>query len=643
MLRTKLIIGLLGLFVLHNKTMAQTLEHKIPKNAFAVATISGKSFFDLISLSQFNQSKIGQALIEKLNQRSSSTLQGVQDLGFNLNAQVYIYTTKTDSTLYYGILVPISSSIKLSQFLQTFGHPKELSNGQWLLDLDDKKQLLIWDEHALYFLRGDLQTRYFEDETVAKRYGLVNKKLSDAYNSELIEPTAPPIMDAEGEEWDATDSIGEYKDAVDSAIADIYDVAPAEDYEEADAARDSMYDAYYASVAADDSIKSKLLEQWLHQEAIKIVGSKETFDNQSFKKSYRKNALASLWIRNINELYQDFVPGIYNAYTLLLGGKAKKFDTGFESANVYLTFDKNAVTLDGAISFSDEQVKAYRNIYNRKLNRKFFKYLNDDAITYTSLAVNTENYLKELPTLMQQYYGSLLGQYNKEIDLGSSLFSLLLDEKAIGKVVKGDGLFALTAIDEREVKYTTYEYDDDYNSIEVEKTKKEHIPAFLAMFSSDDMQLFKKAIALGVSKDKITEDDGIYTIKGLTGPFAIYVLLKDGIVFFGTSQDDLRDIKHNRYKNSLSPKHKKLLSDNKFAVVFNSKRIVQAIDSLDIPASKQVLALQEKIQGLGDFYFTSKGIKGKRMQGSFRAEVPSSQQNALRYIMNLVEDMAFRP
>ncbi|MEH6306750.1 hypothetical protein RYH73_13925 [Olivibacter sp. CPCC 100613] len=641
MQKIKLLIGLLGLFF-SNNLLAQRLAPKIPKDAFVVATINGRSFFELISVSQFNQSKIGQALITKLNRIGKGNIQGLEELGFNLDAQVYAYSTKTDSIRYYGMSVPLSNSTRVGDFLKTFGEPQKLNNGQWILDLNEKKQLLVWNEQTLYLLSAELRTSFFEDETTAKKYGLANKKLSDEYNDSVIDSTA--LKDSADVEWDAVDSLYNYDTGIDSATVEGYDeVLPAEEYEAADAARNAMYDTYYASIAADDSIKNELLKQWLHQEAIKLIESKEVFNDPAFNKSYRKNALASLWIRNVNELYHDFVPGVYNAYALLLGAKAKKFDTGFESANIYLTLAKNTLTVDGSIALASEQVSAYRNVYNRRLNKKFFKYLTEDAIAYTSIAVNTENYLRELPTLMQQYYGSLLGQYDKEVDLGSSIFSLLLDEKAIGKTIKGDGVFALTGIKEQEVKYTTYEYDEDYNSVEVEKTKKESIPAFLAMFSSNDMSLFKKTIALGIARGKVTENEGVYTISGLKGPFEVHILLKDGIVFIGTAFDDLLDIKYNRYKSNLSSKHKKILNDNKFAVLFNSKKIVKAVNSLDIPTTKRALALQEKIQALGDFYFTSKGIKGKKMLGSFQAEFPNSKNNALQYILDIVENESFRP
>src|SRR3546814_11926467 len=92
---------------------------------------------------------------------------------------------------------------------------------------------------------------------------------------------------------------------------------------------------------------------------------------------------------------------------------------------------------------------------------------------------------------MKDMYGNLFEQYEADIALGADLVSLLLDEAAIANVAKGDALFVLNGIAEREVPYISYEYDDDYNYMEVEKIKMETIPDFLLMFSSDDVQIYK--------------------------------------------------------------------------------------------------------------------------------------------------------
>src|SRR5690606_27181134 len=120
------------------------------------------------------------------------------------------------------------------------------------------------------------------------------------------------------------------------------------------------------------------------------------------------------------------------------------------------------------------------------------------ALGFFSFNLSTEAYIKNLPKIMERYYGSFMPRYSNAISLAATLFDVVLDEKAIGKVFKGDNLFVLNGVTKVDVTYTDYEYDDDYNYTEVEKTKTETIPQFLWMFSSDDTRIFDKLIQIGL-------------------------------------------------------------------------------------------------------------------------------------------------
>ena len=613
---------------------AQRIEKNLPKNAYAVATINSKYFFDLISVGEFNQSEIGKALLKKIGKSNNKQFRSVEDFGIDLHAQMYIYSTKSDSIVYYGMLVPLYDAKKLDTLMSDIGTSLHAQKGSRRIDLEDKKQIVTWNDDVLRIFSGDLQDHFFENEEIAAKYGIKNSKLSDTYDTPL-EPPAPPITDTVGSYWDETDTL---EASSDSSVVTIQE----EDYNSDNYVdsinQDSIYDNYYASIAADDSIKTVLLKKWLNDEVNRLSITKEIFENKSFKQVVNKKALASVWIRNVDELYNDFVPDVYSAF---LGKKTNKFSAGFGSANAHLVVEGNQVKLSGALEVADDQAKSYHKIYNRKMNKKFFKYIDNDALVYLGYKVNTQAYLEELPKLTKQYYGRLLSGFKEEMDLGATLFSLVLDEKAIGKVVKGDGVFVLNSVKEREVKYTTYEYDDDYNSVEVEKMKKETLPDFLWMFSSDDMKLIEKLLSIGLSKRAITEEDGIYTFKNKKSPFDMHILLKDGIIFIGTSFESLVDVQQGKSKNNLSVKNKTVLKKNSAVLALNTSKISEAVSTLDLPDSYGSKALKEKLQGLGNFYFTSKGMDGNKMVAEFSGEFPSTHKNALKYILYLIENTAF--
>src|SRR5690606_21853909 len=140
-------------------------------------------------------------------------------------------------------------------------------------------------------------------------------------------------------------------------------------------------------------------------------------------------------------------------------------------------------------------------------------------------------------------------------------------------VAKGDAWFVLNGIAEQEVPYISYEYDDDYNYIEVEKTKMETIPDFLLMFSSDDMQLYNRMMTYVTSKGYLTEQNGIFLLSQGELPFDLAFTRKNGIVFVGSSLDQLTAIVHGNYRGKVDKQTRRLLTKNKVAGILSAKKL----------------------------------------------------------------------
>ncbi|MGY0035937.1 hypothetical protein [Pedobacter sp. NJ-S-72] len=114
---------------------------------------------------------------------------------------------------------------------------------------------------------------------------------------------------------------------------------------------------------------------------------------------------------------------------------------------------------------------AFTKINKRKVNRKFLDYVNEDKlIGYMAYAMDSKAYLEQYPKLMNKMYGSV---YKDELNMATDLFSLILDEEAISKVIKGDGLFIFNGLTQKEVTYKTYKYNEDnFEKDTVTRTKK---------------------------------------------------------------------------------------------------------------------------------------------------------------------------
>ncbi|SEM51273.1 protein of unknown function [bacterium A37T11] len=580
---------------------AQDLASHIPADAFAVATIRSNQFFTLMPLAEFDQSEVGKRIIKNISEMAKGPYQSIADLGINLNSASYLFSRMTDSITYYGLMVPLADAAKWDQLYQKSGNVYTKSGDLRSLSLPDKEFSLVWNDHALVILKGSLKSNYFEQKDVASRYGLKNTNYGDYY----------PSADTSAVANDTT--------GADTTSADHY------------------YDDYNKKAAQDDSLKTRLTAEWVQKEIITLLyqpNGSSILSNGSFKRSIPKKAVATVWLRNLDEIYKSFVPDIYTA---MLGVKKGSFFTGLGSINASLIIDHDKVQIVSEAGVSKELAASYRKMYKRKLNKKFLKYIDSDkAVGMLSLSLNSQAYLEELPKLVHQTYSRLVPVYGHEIDLGALIFSLLLDEKGLGQVVKGDGLMLLNGISEREVTYTDYEYDQDYNSKEVQKKKIEQIPDFLAMFSSDDSRLFEKLLDYGVFRKTVIHADGLYTLPVGKSPFPLHFLIKDKIVFVGTSLQDIQRIQKGQTWGKVSSKDRTVLTKNNMALLLKTSKAPALLSNIPAASASGLDRWKRLAAGMGDFSISTTRFKGNKIGGVFNADVPSSDVNGLKYLIRLV-------
>ena len=195
---------------------------------------------------------------------------------------------------------------------------------------------------------------------------------------------------------------------------------------------------------------------------------------------------------------------------------------------------------------------AFTKINKRKVNRKFLNYVNEDKlIGYMAYAMDSKAYLEEYPKLMNRMYGSV---YKDEVSMATDLFSLVLDEEAISKVIKGDGLFIFNGLTQKEVSYKTYEYNqDNFEKDTVTRTKKETMPDFLFMVSTEDTRLLNKLIAYGVKKKVVTAMHSYYELITPKSPMPVYFAIHNGIIFIGSDSKEVEQIVNNKYQAKFLP------------------------------------------------------------------------------------------
>lgn len=659
----------LATLFLISSVSAQDLAHKIPNDAFAVVSIQTGHFFELMKVDDFDRSTIGRAIIEKSRDIDLQGVNSIADFGIALDRPGYFYATLSDSIAYFSFLLPIDDIEKIEahfaagETIRDHGAFKSFAKAT-----SGDSSIFAWNNTMLSITTPSLIGPYFQQDEVAERYGIRNYSYYDYYNQLPAEEEA---ADWDGAGWVETDSgydtvylnipppalpdsTDQYKE-VDSLYDDTADwdgiAVPADSvFAETDSTdryyddmyddylpdsatpSDNLYDEYYA---ADQEIKRQLTNEWVA--AFVGLQFEETpvtsvLTNRSYVSSLSKEALVSVWIPSFEAVYTTLLPELREF------GRNGNLFSYYGSLQAALFADKEGFRVESQMELEAGIAKSFKRIYGKKLNRKLLKYVNtDDAIGLFAVSMDTRAYLEELPALMKDTYGGLFEQYEADIALGADLVSLLLDEAAVAKVAKGDALFVLNGLAEREVPYISYEYDDDYNYIEVEKTKMETIPDFLLMFSSDDESLYNRIMTYVTGKGYLTEQHGIYRFSGKDLPFELVFTRKNGIVFVGTSVDQLAAIVNGSYRGKMDRSTRRLLMRNKVAGMLSAKKLSKEIPTEQLASLDRYIAFHKVFGSMGDFYFKSSGVKGNRISGEFVAQTPEGFDNPIQYLFNLVD------
>jgi len=687
----KKILITISLLLLIKLNYAQDLVRKIPANAFTVATIKGDNVFKMMFVKDFNESFFGKKLLTETSKSLDKELNSIEDFGINLEKNIYYYNQLTDSITYNCFLFPLKDVAKFESLINEKDKKIKSDGTIRTLILPDSTSVITWNNEMIYFITGSIKSSFFADSLHSARYGIKEIRYQNDYDQTLVDSAAvavdstdvttePPMVEniiispppaTEGyrvhpplnkqkekksktaskssnkkatkkktakkkssvksrkkvREIEIEDSplMGE-QDAIDSASTWTHTANP-----------DEQYDEYQKERVEQDAKKKQLALVWITAQADKIFNSSyasiET--NKSYTSSLDHKAIAELWVSSLQDVYNSVAPefGSYAKSGLM---------KGYGSLNAKLFMDDKSFRISTGLELAKDQADSYKKIMNRKLNKKFLNYVNSEkALGFMSYSIDTRAYLEEFPKLMKQTYGSFLGKnMDEEFDLGTDLFSLLLDEEAVSKVIKGDALFVINGLNTKDVTYTTYDYDDDYNRKEITKTKKETLPDFLFMFSSDDHRLINKLIKYGTNKNYVTVSNNIYKIKEKKSPIDIYFMIKNDIIFFGNSLTEMQSIYNNTFQSSINKKHKNLLAKNNFSFLFNAKNLVGKVPTEEIGGEETAKKFNETLGKMGDVYMKSNPIKGNLVSAEISAEIPNGHENALKYLFSLIENAA---
>lgn len=566
----KIIAGLL-LMAVAITVNAQKLENKIPKNADIVVTARGARVFDLISMTELNNSAFGEMVLKNANRRKETKRTSLEEMGFKLKKNAYYFLQNTDSVTYHGFAVELADRVAFEGNFNSYKREKIKQINGYSVIKGYSGDITIWNDNLLMFINGEINKNYVKN------------------NRERLEELT-----------------GE----------------------------DSSY-----------RIRKELGKKWTQDKTfnfLNLVPSQTLATSVSFQKAKAKDAVMTLWLRNYGSLMNSIVSSFQRelgeiADYMSMNNIGDAYGINEIVGNLY--FDKDAARLELDMYVNDTMKESFKKMYGKKMDKNMVRAFNhNDVLGFVSLSIDTEAMLVEYPHLMTSMYGSVLPKFKEEISVVADLISLVMDEKAIGELLTGDALFVVNDFSEKEVEYTTYEYDDDYNRKEVTKKKNELVPDASLLIGSKRKDLMNKFFKLAKKHNLIKEvAPGVFELdaKEAKVPFKFYATVQNNVVTFTTEKETAIALQRKVFAVNAS-KHKKILTKNSSVFYIDVKNILNKIPVELRSGKTEAKAFAFTKDNVKDAYLRVGRIKGNKVSSELSINTYGKQENTLKTILALI-------
>lgn len=613
---------------------AQDLIKNIPANATAVVTIKGGNVTDLFSIKEFENSKIGQEIVKELTRETSGDLTSLNDLGIDFKGSAYYFLQAEKGVFSNYFALPLLNKAGFDKLMKLNNSSTEkikTTGDITYFQNEYDGSTVAWNDKMFVVVVS-------EDTSNDDDYGFYD--YND--NIEVVEGT---VEEVEETVYEAVEEAQEVEETI---------VESTEDYEVEVVEETETTNDYY------QERRERLEKERQEREAKRIAkrqrvallnlkkvkafmngeyAANNILSNKSYVASLGKqNFEAHAWAGDFMNLYQELVLdqmygnalGMYNVEQLYNGS----------TVSSTLDFTKTSAVLNIDYTMSDIMAKHAKAMYDGKMNKDFFKYFNEDKMLgYMSVNASTEGLLTEYPKLMKSMFAnSANNEMATVIPLGADVLSIFLDEEAIGELVRGDMLFVVNDIAKKQITYTTYDYDEDYNRIPIEKTKEETVPDFIFMATSNGESIFNKLMNIAVKENEMTVDNGIYKFNTPRSvPVNVYAMHANGVLFFATSKEQLLAIRNGNFNGGVSSEHKKNISKNTSAVYVDGKSIISQVPVEELPRDfrKKINFITSNTE---DMLITTSKLKGNKSSSKVVLNTPEEgHKNGLVYFINFID------
>ena len=636
---------------------AQNLITKVPSNASVVIKYAGENFTTKVPLQKIDS--YGFIKNNFFKMLHLDTLTSLQHTGINFEQDAYQYITMEDSSLNFVTVMHLKNLPPFLQLIKAnYGATITTvqKNGYSMLPVSattyvgwsDKMAMIVNTTYQNKKNYYDWLYRSNNDSTVAVVTSPVAEEVvivtdtTVKFNPPKIVKTKPvkPIVKAKPKT-----PVKRSPEKNQPSKKEMEEIAAKEQYRIQDsitAVKKDLWEQQQEMIAKakQEAVAEKIM-------GTAFTGSIISIENEvSYKKIIDPVAHASVWFNaeNISAQYFNyFNRGMYS----MLGNTIKYTkDTaaGFRSSvNIY--FDKDKMRMEQKTFSSDAKMAAMgAAVMNSKQNESIINYVNPGNIGYFSMSINTEAMANYYYTLMKQYISNTpyLKEYGDIVDVYIDLLEIMIDEKGIADMMPGNFLFVMHDLKTKQVSYTDYEFDKEFNRKEIKKTKSELSPNFTFVMETKKEGFMEKLAHLPIKyaekekfnyKDKggyneYTLDSGKYPISSL------YFMVKNGKAVVTTSKEAI-DLTINNTGFATDAVTKNSILNNNYSLNISTKKILEKMGS-EFSAGVNKKIGDYLLANMGDIKMES-SLKDGIIQGTTTMSINGNHANSLEFFFNMMD------
>ena len=610
----------------------QTCMKYVPSNAPVILTMNLKNLDKKVNLDQMKQYTFYQEIIKELTQSGTMNefesayfedfMYAPEKLGYDLLEPIYFFIKKEGDRTYFTLVTKLADRSKYEMGLQKLAQEKYLPN------LQQK------DGYQLYQEGGD--TYAWNDEVVVNVW---SEKTADPYAGWGIEEETYEEVEA-GEPW-VMEETPEYE--IEEEPAPELEVE--EDISEDLPVFDDVENTgpFEWQDPEDNTPAAEWAGQVLRREFLQPV----TF-NEKFRAAVQKPSDVHLWLDY--EFVMESMGGRSIANMGFTGElqQAMSAIQGFSEifyADTYLSmglnFENGKMAIDYDLFFNEEMGDLYRGMFDVKFNKKFLRYVKggDQLFGYFYLNYNIKKTIEEGKGLMYKLFEAT-PQYGEAAADAMQILGIFIDEEAIGNLLRGDLLVAVSGLQTVPVKTTTYDYDEDFNITPKDTTILKTLPIFTGMLSYGSEKDIMKFINLGLHSKVLTQEGAYYKFVVPGEGIDIYLAMKKGVLLFTNNRDLIVNRLEKGYarKERLSKKHRKLLCESAAGFYWDIPNTIKAAAG-DEPGAGPMAYLEMMGKEFESVEMASSKKVDDRLQSRLDFNFRNKNVNSLQQFFNFVNDV----